>query len=99
LASVVWRPAAELDVLDIHRWPHDRNPKAAADFLDRLEAKVALLRDHWLSGHPRPDIRPGARHLIVSSRLILHEVSEDGGVVEIVRVVHGRRDTMMPLDA
>ncbi|MDX8479457.1 type II toxin-antitoxin system RelE/ParE family toxin [Mesorhizobium sp. VK24D] len=42
-----------------------------------------------LSGPPRDDIASGIRHLIVGEYLTLYRVS--GDAIEILRVLHGRR--------
>ena len=41
-------------------------------------------------GPPRDDIRPGLRYLIVGDYVVLYRLIDED--VEIVRVVHGRRD-------
>ncbi|WP_292312124.1 type II toxin-antitoxin system RelE/ParE family toxin [Mesorhizobium sp.] len=51
---------------------------------------MGLLTLHPFSGAPREDIAPGIRHLIVGEYLTLYRVGE--GAVEILRVLHGRRN-------
>ncbi|WP_246684120.1 MULTISPECIES: type II toxin-antitoxin system RelE/ParE family toxin [unclassified Mesorhizobium] len=51
---------------------------------------MGLLTLHPFSGAPREDIAPGIRHLIVGEYLTLYRVGEDA--VEILRVLHGRRN-------
>jgi toxin ParE1/3/4 len=81
---------ARQDLIDI--WDHIAadNAKAADAVLDRIDKSCLGLLDHPHLGPARDDIRPGLRYLIVGDYVILYRVLDDG--VEIVRVVHGRRD-------
>ncbi|UDL89690.1 type II toxin-antitoxin system RelE/ParE family toxin [Mesorhizobium sp. PAMC28654] len=64
--------------------------EAAADrLLDRIGARWQQLVVYPFSGAPREDIAPGIRHLLVSEYLTLYRVHDDA--IEIVRVLHGRR--------
>lgn len=63
---------------------------AADALLDRIDAACSGLVDQPTLGPSRDDIRPGLRYLVVGAYLVLYRII-DGGV-EIVRVVHGRRD-------
>jgi toxin ParE1/3/4 len=68
-----------------------RDDEAAADrCLDLIDARARQLVDHPQLGPRREDVRPGLRHLVVEPWVILYRVVDDG--IEIVRVVHGRRD-------
>ncbi len=58
--------------------------------VNALERRWTLLTLHPFSGAPRDDIALGIRHLIVGEYLTLYRVGEDA--IEIVRVLHGRRD-------
>ncbi|RUU43837.1 type II toxin-antitoxin system RelE/ParE family toxin [Mesorhizobium sp. M6A.T.Ca.TU.002.02.2.1] len=58
--------------------------------VDTLERRWDLLTLHPFSGAPREDIAPGIRHLVVGEYLTLYRVGEDS--VEILRVLHGRRN-------
>ena len=81
---------ARQDLIDI--WDHIAadNPDAADVLLDRIDEGCLGLAEHPRLGPARDDIRPGLRYLIVGDYIILYRiVGED---VEIVRVVHGRRD-------
>ena len=81
---------ARHDLIDI--WDHIAadNPEAADAVLDRIDKGCLGLLDHPHLGPARNDIRPGLRYLIVGDYVILYRVLDDG--VEIVRIVHGRRD-------
>ncbi|WP_027141638.1 type II toxin-antitoxin system RelE/ParE family toxin [Mesorhizobium sp. WSM3626] len=81
---------AEDDLVAI--WLHiARNNEAAADrLLDRFAARWQQLSTYPFSGAPRDDIAPGIRHLIVGEYLTLYRVG--GDAIEILRVLHGRRN-------
>ncbi|RWO98031.1 MAG: type II toxin-antitoxin system RelE/ParE family toxin [Mesorhizobium sp.] len=68
----------------------EHNPNAAVRLVDTLERRWDLLTLHPFSGAPREDIAPGIRHLVVGEYLTLYRVGEDS--VEILRVLHGRRN-------
>lgn len=81
---------ARQDLVDIWLNRAADDPEAADALLDLIEAKCALLAEYPFMGPARDDIRPGLRYSVVLEYLILYRVGEQG--VEIVRVVHGRRD-------
>lgn len=82
--------AAEEDLIAI--WLHiaQDSPNAADAMLDRIEARWQLLATQPHSGPARPDIGDGVRHLVIGSYLTLYRVG--AGQIEILRVLHGRRD-------
>ncbi|WP_348641972.1 type II toxin-antitoxin system RelE/ParE family toxin [Mesorhizobium sp. B2-4-19] len=63
-----------------------RSRSAARPF----EARWQQLASFPSSGAPRDDIAPGIRHLVVGDYLTLYRVNDD--VIEILRVLHGRRN-------
>jgi toxin ParE1/3/4 len=63
---------------------------AADRVLDEIEGKFDALGDFPEIGVARDDVRPGLRMLVSGAYVILYRVGADG--VDIVRVVHGRRD-------
>lgn len=92
-----WSPQARTDLLDLYLTIAQEHPAAAERYLDRIEAKVEMLRDHPRMGVRRADIRASARMLVEAPYLILYATvpdTDDGPVatVEIVRVIDGRRD-------
>ena len=82
--------SADDDLIAI--WLHiaTQSPAAADRTLDAIERRCLQLGHHPLSGVARTDIRPGIRHLVAGSYLILYRVEVDS--VLIVRVLHGRRE-------
>ncbi len=65
------------------------NPNAADRVLDAIERRWQQLAQHPLSGMARDDIAAGVRHLVVGQYLTLYRVNDQ--VIEIIRVLHGRR--------
>ncbi|WP_353843334.1 type II toxin-antitoxin system RelE/ParE family toxin [Mesorhizobium sp.] len=55
-----------------------------------MEARWQQLTTYPFSGAQREDIAPGIRHLVVGEYLTLYRVGEDA--IEILRVLHGRRN-------
>jgi len=96
-ARLLWSRQAREDLLEIYTTIGLKNPSAAERLYNAVEAKALKLADHPRLGRRRPEIRPGARQLVLEPYLILYETHPDterGPVneVKIVRVVHGRRD-------
>jgi toxin ParE1/3/4 len=96
-ARLLWSPQARADLLEIYVDLGLVNPGAAEKYCNRIEEKTGRLTDHPRMGARRPDIRASARMLVEDPFLILYETHPDADegpidVVEIVRVVHGRRD-------
>ena len=90
MAALFFTRQARADLIDI--WLHIAadDPGAADRVLDRLELAAMSLTENPRIGPARDDIRPGLRYLVSDTCLILYRVVEDG--LEIVRVLHGRRD-------
>lgn len=68
---------------------HESNPAAANRFLQRIEARIEILRRFPEAGQRRRDIAPDARVLVEPPYLILYRLIPEG--VQIVRVLHGAR--------
>lgn len=95
--EVRWTPQAQADLLDLYVLIGLEHPAAAERYYDRLEAKAVLLSEHPRAGARRSDLRPELRMLIEPPFLLLYRTvpdSDEGTIelVEIVRVVDGRRD-------
>jgi toxin ParE1/3/4 len=95
--ELIWTTQARADLLDIYLTIGIEQPDAAERYFDEIEAKVARLVEHPRRGVRRPDIRRATRMLVESPYLILYETVPDTdeglvAVVEIVRIVDGRRN-------
>ena len=89
--DLVWALEARRDLLDIWAYYTD---VASSDVAERLlhdidKAALTLLR-HPMSGRPRNDIAPSIRSRLVRPYAVLYRAVDTG--VEIVRVLHTRRD-------
>jgi toxin ParE1/3/4 len=62
--SLRWSPQSRADMLDVYVAIAVEQPAAAERYLDRIEAKVAMLRERPRLGVRRPDIRRGVRMLV-----------------------------------
>lgn len=96
-STVLWTPQAREDILDIYLTIGLDNPGAAERFYTAIEARTKRLASQPRIGPRRPEIRPQARVLVERPYLILYEThpdNDDGPIteVEIVRVLHGRRN-------
>jgi len=80
---------AEEDLIEIWLYVAPHNAGAADRLLDRFEARFALLATQPRSGRLRDDLGPGIRQVVVGEYLALYLI--EGGTVEILRVLHGRR--------
>ncbi|WP_027057933.1 type II toxin-antitoxin system RelE/ParE family toxin [Mesorhizobium loti] len=83
-------PQAVVDLESIGDYIAAHDPRAAVRLVDALERRWDLLTLHPFSGAPRDDIAPGIRHLVVGDYLTLYRVG--GDAIEILRVLHGRRN-------
>lgn len=81
---------AEEDLIKI--WLHiaQDNPAAADKMLRHIDEKSVLLAAKPKLGRALPELREGMRRWPIGQYLILYR--EIAGGVEIVRVVHGKRD-------
>jgi toxin ParE1/3/4 len=82
--------AAERDLIDIHAYIAERSPASATRLLNRIDATCQMLAEQPGLGSRRDYIREGMRLWTMGVYLILYRIQAEG--VEIVRVVHGRRD-------
>jgi len=97
--SLHWTNQARDDLLDIYTLIGLDQPAAAERYFDRIEAKTKLLQLQPRMGVRRSDIRPAMRMLVERPYLILYRIEPDTdegpvALVEIVRIVDGRRDLM-----
>ena len=96
-ADLVWSPLAQADIRRIYVEIGREQPQAAERFYERAQHKAGLLIDQPRLGMRHPEISPAARMLVEAPFVILYETipNNDEGpvkVVEIVRVIDGRRD-------
>lgn len=96
-ADLVWSPLALADIRRIYIEIGREQPRAAERFYDRFQHKARLLIDQPRLGMRHPEISAATRMLVEAPFVILYETVPDDDespvkVVEIVRIVDGRRD-------
>lgn len=90
MATYIRSRQARHDLIEIWRYVAQDDASAADRLLERIDASCALIAENPALGPARDDIRPGLRYFVVCAYLILYRITDKG--IEMVRVVHGRRD-------
>ena len=89
MATIIFRPAAELELREAHHWYEEREPGLGADFIRRVDACVQTISDH-------PEIFPAVYKQVRQGVLkrfpysILYFAAGDRVIV--VSVFHASRD-------
>ena len=98
---VVRRPRGDTDLLDAVLWLREHaTPAAAVAFVDRVEAALDPLSRHPLAGSGLVGVRlgiPGLRSFPVAGAPWVLFYLADHQRVDLVRVLHGRRDIVASL--
>jgi toxin ParE1/3/4 len=96
--SVDWAEPAIADLRRIYLWTAERADRdVALRFVQRLEGAAAKLTDYPRRGRPRDEVRPGLRSIPFERAVtIFYDVVGDN--VEVVRVIHARRDVTAAFD-
>jgi toxin ParE1/3/4 len=82
------RAERDLNLIGDHIKQH--NPAAAERWVDLIESKCRSLAEHPGVGRSRSDLRKNLRSLAVGNYIIFYRRIQGG--IEIVRVLHGRRN-------
>ena len=90
MISIFKSPQYDLDLAEIWNYIAQHNPNAADGALTAIEQTIELLGEFPRIGTLCPQLAPGLRRTGWREYLIYYRVGEDK--VEIVRVLHGRRD-------
>ena len=90
--KVTFEPAASDELNRIFEWIAKDNPRAAAEMITRIEAKVMRLALPELTHMGRPGLVPGTRELLEWPYIIVYRVDERQEKVVVVSVVHGAQD-------
>ena len=89
--ALVWSPQAEADLFEIWRYGAAEFSSKQADMhLRKLSAACVQLAEWPNSGRARTEIAPELRSVLVSPHVVFYRVT--GIAVQIVRILHGRRD-------
>ena len=75
-------------------WSASSNRYSASQRIDQIGQKFEMLSRYPFAGRERDNILPDLRSIAVDRLLILYQInqSNDRQIIEIVRVVDGRRD-------
>jgi toxin ParE1/3/4 len=89
--AAIWSQEARTDLSEIWGYYAKIAGRPKADEIAReISNACRLLEEHAFAGRARDEIRPGLRSIASRPYVIFYRVR--GGVGEIVRVLHGRRD-------
>jgi len=86
---------AEQDLADLAFYLAAENSLAAAELLDRIEARLQALQSHPFVGrvpHNAKLTALGYRVLVIDNYLVFYKVK--GNVVLVYRILHGARDLL-----
>ena len=93
---VVRRPRADTDLVEAVLWLREQlSPTAAVAFVERVEEALDLLSRHPLAGSGLIGVRigiPGLRSFPVEHSPYVLFYLADSRCVDLLRVLHGRRD-------
>ena len=88
---IIWSPEARADLSEIWNYYAPRAGRHRADnTVRRISDACRLIEDHPLAGPARDEIRSGLQSITARPYVIFYRLREE--VVEIVRMLHGRRD-------
>ena len=88
---VLWAPAAKRDLRDIWRhYARNASPDIADNLLREISRAAERAGENPLAWRARDEIRPGLRSVLARPYSVFYRIRNDA--VEIVRVLHERRD-------
>ena len=79
------------DLRDIRRYIAENDSVVAKRFVGELVARCENLAAMPYTGRERPELGDGLRSIPFGHYLILYRIADDN--VEVLRVIHGARDT------
>lgn len=85
------------DLRDIYHYIKEelQNKSSALKIIDEIEERIRVLKDYPLSGSPVKDkilLKKGYRKLIINNYIALYTCDDHGKIVNIIRVIYGKRD-------
>jgi toxin ParE1/3/4 len=87
--KLVIRQKADDDLDGIFAWIEQDNPRAAVEVIRRIREKIGLLLTEGVAHMGRPGRDEGTRELIEAPYIIVYEVHEVRGEIEVLAIVHG----------
>lgn len=82
--------SAKADLLDMWTWIAEDDPDAADGMLDRVQEVASKLSEWPEMGRAREELSEGLRSFVVGSHVVFYRIAAER--LELVRVLHGRRD-------
>ena len=90
MTKPVYTSAARQDLVDILAYIARDKPRAAVEWVEKIEAKCLLLAEQPVMGELQRHLGVGVRSNVVGRYVIFHRQSKDR--VEILRVIPGDRN-------
>lgn len=90
--KIVVREAAAGDLDEILDWISKDSPRAAAQLVRRILARIDRLATPGLSHMGRPGLVEGTRELVEPPYIIVYMVDEPADEIAVLAIVHGARD-------
>jgi toxin ParE1/3/4 len=95
--QVKYSEQASDDLNDIVEYIHDEleNPHAAERFYRKVMEKNGFLRDNpfmYPLHHDKKLNEKGLRFIAINNYILFYIIDEDNKIVNVVRIVYGRRD-------
>lgn len=88
---LIWAPRARLDLIEIWRYYAEvASPEIADKLLREIDQAAGRLGEYPESGRIRDEVVPGLRSVLARPYTVFYRIGND--VIEIVRVLHERRD-------
>ena len=91
MARVLRTHRAQLDLEEILDDLDAKSPKAAERLADEVDARCRALANFPEMGRARGEIWPDLRSTVVRHYVLFYRLAGDD--VEVLRILHGRRDT------
>jgi toxin ParE1/3/4 len=90
MATVLRRPQAEADILEVWAFIAEDSFIEADRWVDKLDEKFFLWATQPMMGRARDELLPGIRSFPFGRYVVFYQAIPDG--IDIVRVLHGSRD-------
>ena len=89
---LVLSPLSLRDLQDIHDYIARDNPDAASAFLDRVDSRLEMIKEHPQIGRRREEYPHGVRSITEGNYLIIYRLLTEQNTIEIARVLHSKRN-------
>ena len=92
--EVVYLPAAKKDLNEIISYIQTDAPESALNFLDKIDENISQLKHFPYKGKKLEDESlqsKGYQILVIGNYLVFYVVFENKKIVEIRRILHGKR--------